>query len=48
VVVSSPLNAKIIFKSSSYIQRYNQIGKLASAPKTRKDHHATKTGKNPH
>jgi len=33
--------------SPTHIQPYNQIVILASAAKIRKDHHATKTGKNP-
>ena len=34
--------------SPIHIQRYNQIGILAGAPKTRKDHHDTKAGKKFH
>jgi hypothetical protein len=32
----------------TYIQRFYQIGILASAPKTRKDHHDTKAGEKSH
>jgi len=34
--------------SPKYIQCYKQIGIMASAPKTRKDHHDIKAGQNSH